>query len=342
MATNADKKIDVLGNQENLPVVLNEIIEGKGVTELLMDRIKLDAIVAHVKKEATSEVCDATTEEGRKRLRSIAAAISSSKTLFEKPMANSIRIVKAQPKVMTENKTHFVGCMDALRDLVRKPSDDWQDAQDLIAKAKQDVIDCFGLVVANAREQLPNMLPATALDQIKVRIADVEVIDISAAEDRIEEAKTAKQDCLLVLAGYLSYAEKEVQKAEQAEADRITEIKRVAKENAIKDNAAEMRRLELDRNEAIQQAEQERADAERRVNVAAQQARDEQKAIYAKQQQEAAKPAPALEEISKERISEVRNLTGAALCGLGLTVDQAKVVMTAAANGELHGLQMVY
>lgn len=342
MATNADKKIDVLGNQENLPVVLNEIIEGKGVTELLMDRPRLDAIVAHVKKEATSEVCDATTEEGRKRLRSIAAAISSSKTLFEKPMANSIRIVKAQPKVMTENKTHFVGCMDALRDMVRKPSDDWQAEQDRIAKVKQDVIDCFGLVIANAKEQLPHMLPATAMDQIKIRIADVESTDISAAGDRIEEAKTAQQDCLLVVTGFLSYAEKEVQKAEQAEAERIAEIERVAKENAIKVNAAEMRRLELERDEAQQRATQEQANAERRAQVAAQQARDEEQALYAKQQQEADKPAPAPEKPSEDHIKAVRNATGAALCELGLTVDTAKLVMKMATSGELHGLQMVY
>lgn len=342
MAANAEKKIDVLGDQENLPVVLSEIIEGKGVTELLMDRDKLDSIVAHVKKEATSEVCDATTEKGRKRLRSIAAAISSSKTLFEKPMADSIRIVKAQPKIMTANKTHFVGRMDALRDMVRKPSDDWQAEQDRIAKVKQDVIDCFGMVIASAKEQLPNMAPATAMEQIKLRIADVENTDISAADDRIEEAKTAKQDCLVTLAGYLSYAEKEVQKAEQAEAERIAEIERVARENAIKANEAEMRRLELERDEAKQRAEQEQANAERRAQVAAQKAREEEAALYAKQQQEAAKPAPAPEKPAEDHIKSVRNATGAALCELGLTVDQAKAIMKAATNGELHGLQMVY
>ncbi len=342
MATNAEKKIDVLGNQENLPVVLEEIIEGKGVTELLMDREKLDAIVAHVKREATSEVCDATTEEGRKRLRSIAAAISSSKTLFEKPMTVDIRRVKAQPKIMTENKTHFVGCMDALRDFIRKPSDDWQAEQDRIAKVKQDVIDGFSLVIANAKEQLPNMLPATAIEQIKLRIAGVESADISAADDRIEEAKTAQQDCLVTLAGYLSIAEKEVQKAEQAQIERDNQIREDARQEAIKANAEQMRKLELDATEAKQAAQTERENAERRANVAAQQARDEEQALYAKQQQEATKPATAPEKPADDYVKSVNNATGTALCGLGLTVDQAKAVMKAAKNGELHGLQMVY
>lgn len=342
MATKKTETIDLFENQENLPVKIDEISSGAGVAEFLMDRAAMDSIIEHVKKEATSEVCDAETDEGRKRLRKIAAAISSSKTLFEKPMADKIREIKAQPAIMTKNKTYFIGAMDALRDLVKKPADDWQAEQDRIAQVKQDVIDYFGNVIAGAREHLPNMQPATQVEQIKKNMAEVEAFDLTPAEGLIDKAEAAKQDCLVTLQGYLSFAEKELEKAAQAERERIAEIERVANENAAKAQADKVRQLELDKQLAEQRAQTERENAERRAQAAAQQARDEESARYAQMQAEKEKSVEVEKTPDEAHISSVRHATGLSLCGLGLTVDQAKAVMNAATKGELHGLQMVY
>lgn len=346
MATKKTETIDLFENQENLPVKIDEIASGAGVAEFLMDRAAMDSIIDHVKKESTSEVCDAETDEGRKRLRKIAAAISSSKTLFEKPMADKIREIKAQPKVMTENKTYFIGAMDALRDLVKKPADDWQAEQDRIAQVKQDVVDYFGNVISSAREHLPNMQPATQVEQIKKNMAEVEAFDLTPAEELMDKAEAAKQDCLVALNGYLSLAEKELEKAAQAERERIAEIERVANENAAKAQADKVRQLELDKQLAEQRAKTEQENAERRAQAAAQQARDEESARYAQMQESAIAQASVLAEkenyIPEDHKKAVRNATGVALCELGFTVDQAKAIMKAATNGELHGLQMVY
>lgn len=342
MATKKTEIIDLFGNQENLPVKIDEIASGAGVAEFLMDRAAMDSIIEHVKKEATSEVCDAETDEGRKRLRKIAAVISSSKTLFEKPMADKIREIKAQPKIMTENKTYFIGAMDALRDLVKKPADDWQAEQDRIAQVKQDVIDYFGVVLDGAKRDLPNMPPQAQVKYINSAMAGVEAFDLTPAAELMDKAEAAKQDCLVALNGYLSLAEKELEKAAQAEAARIAEIERIANENAAKAQADKVRQLELDKQIAEQRAQQEQENAERRAQAAAQQARDEESARYAQIQAEQQKPVEVEKTPDEAHISAVRHATGTALCGLGLTVDQAKAVMKAATNGELHGLQMVY
>jgi colicin import membrane protein len=342
MATKKTETIDLFENQENLPVKIDEIASGAGVAEFLMNRAAMDSIIEHVKKEATSEVCDAETDEGRKRMRKIAAAISSSKTLFEKPMADKIREIKAQPKVMTENKTYFIGAMDALRDLVKKPADDWQAEQDRIAQVKQDVVDYFGVVLDGAKRDLPNMPPQAQVKYINSAMVGVEAFDLTPSEELIEKAEEAKRYCLVTLQGYLSYAEKELEKADKAERERIAEIERVANENAAKAHEAKIRQLELDKQIAEQRAQQEQENAERRAQAAAQQARDEESARYAQIQAEQSKPVEAPEKLAEDYIKSVRHATGTALCGLGLTVDQAKAVMNAATKGELHGLQMVY
>jgi hypothetical protein len=343
MATKKTETIDLFENQENLPVKIDEIASGAGVAEFLMNREAMDLIIEHVKKEATSEVCDAETDEGRKRLRKIAAAISSSKTLFEKPMSDKIREIKAQPKVMTENKTYFIGAMDALRDLVKKPADDWQAEQDRIAQVKQDVVDYFGNVIAGAREHLPNMQPSTQVEQIKKSMAEVEDFDLTPAEEIMNKAEAAKQDCLVTLQGYLSYAEKQLEKAAQAERERIAEIERIANENAAKAHEAKIRQLELDKQIAEQRAQQEQENAERRAQAAAQQARDEESALYAQIQAEQTKPV-VVESVEPDdiKIKAVASRVGNALMALGLSKPQALAVMNAANNGELHELKMVY
>lgn len=343
MATKKTETIDLFENQENLPVKIDEIASGAGVAEFLMDRTAMDAIIEHVKKEATSEVCDAETDEGRKRLRKIAAAISSSKTLFEKPMADKIREIKAQPAIMTKNKTYFIGAMDALRDLVKKPADDWQAEQDRIAQVKQDVVDYFGNVIAVARENLPHMQPSMQVEKINSLIGEVEAFDLTPAEELIDKAEAAKRDCLVTLQGYLSYAEKELEKAAQAERERIAEIERIVNENAAKAHEAKIRQLELDKQIAEQRAQQEQENAEKRAQAAAQQARAEELARYEQIQAEQAKPAVVeVVEPDDNQIKAVASRVGNALMALGLSRPQALAVMNAANKGELHELKMVY
>lgn len=343
MTTKKTETIDLFGNQENLPVKIDEIAAGSGVAEFLMNREAMDSIIEHVKKEATSEVCDAETEEGRKRMRKIAAAISSSKTLFEKPMADKIREIKAQPAIMTKNKTYFIGAMDALRDLVKKPADDWQAEQDRIAQVKQDVVDYFGVVVAGAREHLPNMQPSMQVEKIKAVMSEVEAFDLTPAAELMDKAEAAKRDCLTYLKGCMFDAESALKAAEQAEAERIAEIERIANENAAKAHEAKIRQLELDKQIAEQRAQQEQENAERRAQAAAQQARAEETARYEQMKAEQSKPVEVEVTAPKEdHVKAVRNATGLALCHLGLTVDQAKAIMKAAEAGELHGLKMVY
>ena len=83
-----------------------------------------------VKKEVDSEVPDVTTEDGRKRIKSLAAKISKSKTALDTPMRDYLRILKTQPKVLEASARESKARFDQLRDKLLAPLTEaqaWQD-----------------------------------------------------------------------------------------------------------------------------------------------------------------------------------------------------------------------
>lgn len=76
-------------------------------------------------EEAANEVCDLSTAKGRKRQKSLAAQVSSSKVLFEKACRGFVQAKKQEIKDIVEPAEKeirmFVKAMDALRDKTKEP-----------------------------------------------------------------------------------------------------------------------------------------------------------------------------------------------------------------------------
>ena len=83
-----------------------------------------------VDKEVKAEVPDVETEDGRKRIKSLAAKISKSKTALDTPMRDYLRILKTQPKELEKNARESKERFDKLRDELLAPlaeAQAWQD-----------------------------------------------------------------------------------------------------------------------------------------------------------------------------------------------------------------------
>ena len=95
----------------------------------------LDAFLEQI-KQAVNEVPDLSTDKGRKRIASLAAQVSRSKTAIEKPGREYLKRLKAAVKPAEQEIKRFVDECDALRDATRQPLTEWEAEQERIAAEK--------------------------------------------------------------------------------------------------------------------------------------------------------------------------------------------------------------
>lgn len=95
----------------------------------------LDSYLEHI-KASVSEAPDLSTDKGRKRVASLSASVSRSKTLIEKPGREYLKRLKEAVKPAEQEIKRFVDACDALRDEVRRPLTEWEAEQENIRLAK--------------------------------------------------------------------------------------------------------------------------------------------------------------------------------------------------------------
>ncbi len=202
-------------------------------------------VLAQIETAALAETADPATEDGRTSIKSLAYKVSRSKTALEdvgKPLADAARLDYDKINAIRKTAKEF---LDALRDDIRKPVNDWEAVEKARVMAlgiRLNEIENLGLV---------NRVEGSGL--LGQTISRVEAIEIGdswreaqddAAETKAtaltnlrreleaakeEEAKEAELETLR--------AEKLEREAADAERDReaaIAERERVAAENARK------------------------------------------------------------------------------------------------------------
>ncbi|WP_017445768.1 hypothetical protein [Gayadomonas joobiniege] len=239
----------------------------------------LASFLDHIREQVSGEVPDIETAAGRKRIKSLAAQVSRSKTAVEKPGREYLKEIKALPKVVEAELREFVRACDALKEEVRKPLTDWENAE------KERVTDI--------EAKISNIKHAKAIShdnsvQARKALEDLLaiVIDDSFAEFKADAA-LAKDEAITVLNGHIEFLTKqEEQAAEQlrlqkeaqakAKAERDERLKREAKEQA-----------EREHKEAIERANREKEEAEKRAIEAEAKAKRDAEEKLAQQQREA-------------------------------------------------------
>lgn len=196
---NAKFELEVLSQDSNEVV---EAFKTEGGAQILFDRIA---------NQARSIVPDLSTDKSRKEIASVARKVASTKTAFD---AHG-KALKEQYTVITDkidaDRKLFRDQCDALRDEIRQPLTDWEQAEkDRVAEIQSKIAD---FDKGRVDENSPAIL-------IKSVIAEIELIQIDESFGDLQDvAKLRKYECLEHMQAVLVAREKH--EAEQAELERL-------------------------------------------------------------------------------------------------------------------------
>lgn len=252
----------------------------------------LSRFLQAVKDEVCTEVPDLSTRKGRERIASLSALVSKRKASVEKPGRDYLRHIKTLPKIVEDELREFVIAMNTLRDTIRQPLTDWENADKARKERHNDSIQKIkDMALFDAT------LQAVTIAQI---IADLEAIAIDDSwQEFLPEAAQAKDQSLTKLRALL--AERTQYEAQQAE---LARLRAEAEAQAQRDRDAEIARAaaEQARLQAEQQAQAEReAAVKREADAKAEADRRELELRLAAEQSERAAAQAAREKIEAEQ-----------------------------------------
>ncbi|ENZ4061124.1 TPA: hypothetical protein ACPY0P_002917 [Klebsiella pneumoniae] len=333
----------------------------------------LDSFLEKI-RAGVNEVPDLSTAKGRARIASLAAQVSRSKTAVEKPGRDYLKRLKEQPKVVEAELRRFVTECDQLRDEVRRPLTEWEEAEKARTEAlQQRLVDLRAL--SDVIDTAGNYLPSADI-QARILEAKSVVLDDSWQE-RAAEAGVAKDSTIQQLEASLVIAQKREHEAaeldrlrkeaeEKARLEREENIRREAAEQAKRDAEAKAQaeidaaaRRESEARAATERAEREKIEAqqkaEREAKAAAEKAEQEKNAAIAaeRRRQEVAESARLAEQkriaeeearraADKEHRRSINRQAIADLIESGLTQEMAEKALIAIASGKVSAVSIKY
>lgn len=307
-------------------------------------------------RDGVNEVPDLSTAKGRARIASLAAQVSRSKTAVEKPGRDYLKRLKEQPKVVEAELRRFVTECDQLRDEVRRPLTEWEDAEKARTEAlQQRLVDLRAL--ADVIDVAGNYLPSIDI-QARIQKAKSVALDDSWQE-RAAEAGVAKDSTIQQLEASLVVAQKREHEAaelerlrketeEKARQEREESIRREAAEQATRDAEAKAK-AEIDAAALREASEKARAEeAERqRIETEKRATREKEEAVAAeRRRQEEEQKRIADEEArraaDKEHRRTINRKAIADLIDSGLPQEMAEKALIAIASGKVSAISIKY
>lgn len=233
-----------------------------------------------IAEQVRSVVPDLSTDKGRKAIASMARKVASSKTAFDSHGKELKEQYTAITSKIDADRKLFRDQCDALRDEIRKPLTDWEDAKkalDLLINEKVEHVKSFSLLTGeHSSVSIQNL------------IDELSGIDIDESfGERKDEAELAKFKGIEALkAQYVIELSREEKEAEIA---RLAEIERKENERlqAIENERIQQERDEKIALEAKQKAEREAEEKARIERERVQKEKDEAEQREAKLKHEA-------------------------------------------------------
>ena len=265
------------------------VIEPTTAVALFTEGEGVEAMLADIRKQATSLVPDLSTAKGRKEIASIAFSVAKTKTYldgFGKELTDKYKEI---PKRIDANRKLIRDTLDALKDEVRAPLTQYEAAEEARVAALQSRLARLNELGSSASIEIAaadlqvmlQEVEQNALDDSWQELLPQATVAKELATKRLGEALAARQKY------EAEQAELEQLRQKQAEQDRIDRERLIAEQAAEQARREEENRQRLER-EAAQHREQE---AQRQAQVAQQAAeqarRDSEAAELARQQAEA-------------------------------------------------------
>jgi septal ring factor EnvC (AmiA/AmiB activator) len=319
-------------------------------TPFILDKKAFAAFLSRVKAEAASLDADLSSDRGRKAIASMAYKIARCKTAIDAAGKELNEEARAKIKVIDTARKNIRDTLDALKDEVRAPLTEWEEAE----KARQESI-------AEIMQEVSDMIatPFTAertVERMEYRLAAAKaiVIDPALFGDQAEDAERRKAKAIEAVAAAVETVRKE--EADRAELERL---RKEAAERAEQDRlAAEARERETREAEARakREAEAKKAAAEaeerakRMAEEAAEKARQEERQrieaeARAKHEREAAAAREAERQAqNKKHRKEVETMARRAFVSAvpDLSQKQADALVSAISAGHIPRISIQY
>ena len=321
----------------------------------------VENIISKLEAEVRAIATDISTEAGRKAVASLAYKVARSKTALDEMGKQLVADLKAQTGKIDAERRTIRDRLDALRDEVRKPLDDFERAE----KTRVD-----GHEVAIAAILQAAQVGDLDAAGIKARLEQVGSLTQRDWQEFATRATATADEVRKALQAALALAEKREAeaaelarlRAEQAERERREREERIAAEAAERAKAAaeakaeqdaaaaaakaaaEQQRIEREKAEAIARAEKAEADKKAAAEKAE---RDRLAAIETERKRVAdAAAKEAAEKVRRERDkahrAKINNEALAVLTSLGLETETGKVIIAAIAKGDVPHISIEY
>ncbi len=334
----------------------------------------VDAILEKITAEVRSVKTDISTPSGRQVVASLAYKVARSKTALDEMGKELVADWKKRSGAVDAERRTIRDKLDALKDEVRKPLNDWENADKLRIEAHEKaVLDIQALLDFGGQEasaaQLQERIdilaarPTRQWEEFHQRaneaVASV-TASLTATRDMATKREAERAELERLRAEQIAREQKErddriaAEAAEKARLAAEAKARQEAEEVAARAEV-ERRRVEQEKADAIARAEKAEADkraaaakAEDDKRIAAEAAeRDRLAAIENERRRVAeekavADAATAKREADKKHRTKINNEALAALILLGLTDDQGKAVVAAIARGEVPHVKISY
>ncbi len=257
------------------------VIDNTAIAQAFATPSGIDVLIQRIKSEASAEVPDLTTKKGRDRIASLAYKVSKTKTLVDDFGKELVAEEKKRLALIDADRKKWRDECDKLRDEIRKPLTDWEQAEaDRIQRHKD--------AIQKLRE-LSALAIGTDSADIAALIAQAEAVTLGDHwQEFAAEAGKAKDETLAILR--LDLQRRQQYESEQAELARL------------RAEAARREQEDADRRAAEAKAEAERLAAEReaqRIREAEERARREAEEAAAKARADAEAAARAEREAAE-------------------------------------------
>lgn len=306
----------------------------------------IESILDFIREQVQDLEADVDTAKGRQVLKSAAYRVTRSKTLLDDAGKEFAADLKAQVASIDKNRRKIRTELDNLRDAVRKPLTDWEEAQ---ARREQEID--ANIARFTTAGQTSSSVASADLEAI---LEAVKAMEINEADfgDQQGEAAIAKDIAVSNLERSIAAAKKREAEAEelkqlrekQAEHDQRERQRRAEQEAQAKADAAAKAAVEKAEREAeAARAAQEKAEAEAEEARAAAARAQEEAAEQARRDEEARQEAERKRAEDREHRKKIHLEAIAAFREwTNLTEDSAGVVVTAIASGQISHIKIEY
>ena len=317
----------------------------------------LQTIIEQITEQALvqAEGLDASTPASRKELASIAYSVAKAKTGIDGEGKDLVAEAKQKIKVVDDNRKQVRDALDKLKDDIRRPVTEFEEAEKKRLAVIQDVIDQLSSL-ASANDANGGRLSA---EQLRLRRHQAAALAKNDYGDMSAEVAEKAAECIKFLDTAITAAEEYEQ--QQAEIERMR-TEQAAREQAdheakIAAEAAEKARAEAEAKAKAEREASERARIEAQLK-AEQAERDKQAAIdSAEAEKQAAVQAERLrieseaaqaEKAAAERAANVENQRKvnrtilAVMLECSIEEEAAKAFLIKAIQGQVPHLKIYY